>query len=192
MTNLNKTPKIFITSDLHFCHDRAFVYEPRGFSNIKEMNQAIVERWNSTVQPEDIVYVLGDIMLNNNDEGIRLFNSLNGYKRIILGNHDTVTRQALYKECEKVESIELAAMLKYRGHHFFMTHYPCLTGNLEKESLKQCTLNLYGHTHQQTNFFHDLPYVYHVGVDSHNCTPVDIDTVLKEMYDKVEECKAML
>ena len=68
MTNLNKTPKIFITSDLHFCHDRAFVYEPRGFSNIKEMNQAIVERWNSTVQPEDIVYVLGDIMLNNNDD----------------------------------------------------------------------------------------------------------------------------
>lgn len=156
------------------------------------MNQAIVERWNSVVQPEDIVYILGDIMLNNNDEGIRLFNSLNGYKRIILGNHDTATRQALYKECEKVESVELAAMLKYRGYHFFMTHYPCLTGNLEKESLKQCTLNLYGHTHQQTNFFHDLPYVYHVGVDSHNCTPVDIDTVLKEMYDKVEECKAML
>ena len=84
MTNTNKIPKIFVTSDLHFCHDRAFVYEPRGFSNVEEMNQAIVERWNAVVQPEDIVYVLGDIMLNNNEEGIRLFNSLNVRKSRVL------------------------------------------------------------------------------------------------------------
>lgn len=192
MTNTNKIPKIFVTSDLHFCHDRAFVYEPRGFSNVEEMNQAIVERWNAVVQPEDIVYVLGDIMLNNNEEGIRLFNSLNGYKRIVLGNHDTATRQALYKECEKVESVELAAMLKYKGYHFFMTHYPCLTSNLEKESLKQSTLNLYGHTHQQTNFFQDIPYMYHVGMDSHDCTPVHIDKIIEDMNAKMEECKSML
>lgn len=192
MTNTNKIPKIFVTSDLHFCHDRAFVYEPRGFSNVEEMNQAIVERWNAVVQPEDIVYVLGDIMLNNNEEGIRLFNSLNGYKRIVLGNHDTATRQALYKECEKVESVELAVMLKYRGYHFFMTHYPCLTGNLEKESLKQCTLNIYGHTHQQTNFFQDRPYMYHTGMDSHDCTPVHIDKIIEDMKAKMEECKSML
>lgn len=156
------------------------------------MNQAIVERWNAVVQPEDIVYVLGDIMLNNNEEGIRLFNSLNGYKRIVLGNHDTATRQALYKECKNVESVELAAMLKYRGYHFFMTHYPCLTGNLEKESLKQCTLNLYGHTHQQTNFFQDRPYMYHIGMDSHDCTPVHIDKIIEDMKAKMEECKSML
>lgn len=156
------------------------------------MNQAIVERWNSVVKPEDTIYVLGDIMLNDNEEGIRLLKSLNGHIHIVLGNHDTATRETLYRECENVESVELAAKLKYKGHHFFMTHYPCLTGNLEKESIKQCTLSLYGHTHQQTNFYRDIPYMYHVGVDSHNCTPVHIDTILKEMYDKVEECKKQL
>lgn len=192
LINLNKTPNIWLTSDLHFCHDRAFVYEPRGFSNIEDMNQAIVERWNTIVQPEDTVYVLGDIMLNDNKEGIRLLKSLNGRIHIVLGNHDTATREALYRECENVESVEIAARLKYRGYHFFMTHYPCLTGNLEKESLKQCTLNLYGHTHQQTNFFQDLPYVYHVGVDSHNCIPVHIDQIIEDMNAKVEECKSML
>ena len=73
-----------------------------------------------------------------------------------------------------------------------MTHYPCMTGNLEKESLKQMTLNLYGHTHQQTNFYQDMPFIYHVGLDSHNCTPVHIDQIIEDMKNKVDECKAML
>ena len=63
-----------------------------------------------------------------------------------------------------------------------------LTGNLEKESLKQMSLNLYGHTHQTTNFYMDMPYMYHVGVDSHNCYPVLIDNIIQEMNDKVKEC----
>ena len=184
--------KIYITSDLHFCHDRSFLYAPRGFSSVEEMNQAIVERWNAIVQPDDIVYILGDIMLNDNDEGIRLLNSLNGEFHIVLGNHDTATREALYKECEKVKSVSLAERLKFKGYNFFMTHYPCLTGNLEKESLKQNTLNLYGHTHQQTNFFQDLPYCYHVGMDSHNCEPVHINTILEDMKNKFRECEEML
>lgn len=156
------------------------------------MNQAIVERWNAIVQPDDIVYILGDIMLNDNDKGIKLLKSLNGELYIILGNHDTATREALYKECENVKRVGLAGKLKYRGYHFFLTHYPCITGHLAQESLKQMTLNLYGHTHQQTNFYQDMPFVYHVGMDSHNCTPVHIETILKDMHEKVDECKQML
>ena len=182
---------IYITSDLHFFHDRAFVYEPRGFSNINEMNEAIVKRWNQIVQPEDTVYVLGDIMLNDNEGGIKLLKSLKGHIHIILGNHDTPTREALYKDCENVVEVALAAKLKYKGYHFFMTHYPCFTGNLEKESLKQCTCNLYGHTHQKTNFYQDIPFMFHVGVDSHNCTPVHIDQIIEDMNKKVKECKEM-
>jgi hypothetical protein len=30
--------------------------------------------------------------------------------------------------------------------------------------------------------------MYHVGVDSHNCTPISIDDILKEMEEKVKEC----
>ena len=173
-------------------HDRDFLYKPRGFTNIVDMNNAIVERWNKIVQPQDIVYVLGDIMLNDNNEGMRLLESLNGSIRIVLGNHDTATRQALYSTARNVEDVSLAAKLKYKGYHFFMTHYPCITGNLEKESLKQCTCNLYGHTHQTTNFYQDMPFVYHAGVDSHNCTPVHIDQIIEDMENKIKECKEML
>ena len=41
--------KDWITSDLHFCHDREFVWETRGFQNVEEMNEAIVERFNSVI-----------------------------------------------------------------------------------------------------------------------------------------------
>ena len=37
---------IFITSDLHFNHDKDFIWKERGFSNVNEMNEAIVKNWN--------------------------------------------------------------------------------------------------------------------------------------------------
>ena len=57
--------QIYFTSDLHLCHDRGFIYEPRGFNSIEEMNNAIVENWNSIVTNEDNVFILGDLMLND-------------------------------------------------------------------------------------------------------------------------------
>jgi calcineurin-like phosphoesterase family protein len=62
--------KIFITSDLHFGHDRGFLYEPRGFSNIESHDETVIQNWNSVVEPEDEVYILGDLMLNDNSHGI--------------------------------------------------------------------------------------------------------------------------
>ena len=41
-------------------------------------------------------------------------------------------------------------------------------------------------------FFEDRPYMYHVGVDSHNGFPVLLDDIIEEMHDKVEECKGFL
>lgn len=180
---------IYLTSDLHFCHDREFLYRPRGFESIWEMNKAIVERWNEVVQPEDDVYVLGDLMLNDNETGLKLIKQLKGKIHIVVGNHDTDVRVELYRTCWNVVEVELAIRMKYNGYHFFMVHYPCFTGNLEKESLKKCTCNLYGHTHQQTNFFNDTPFMYHVGVDSHDCAPVSLDQIISEMEAKARETK---
>lgn len=183
---------IFVTSDLHFCHDRQFIYKPRGFESIDEMNNAIVENWNNTVGKDDDVYILGDIMLKDNDKGIELLSSLNGYLHIVLGNHDTNTRIDLYKKVHSVFEIEYAIMLRYRKYHFFMTHYPCLTGSLENGKLSQMTLNLFGHMHSKDMFFEDRPYMYNVAMDANNCTPVNLDDVIVRMHDKMDECKEML
>jgi hypothetical protein len=34
--------------------------------------------------------------------------------------------------------------------------------------------------------------MYHVGVDSHNCYPVNLDDIIEEMKAKVKECLAEL
>lgn len=187
-------PKIWLTSDWHFNHDREFIWKSRGFNSVQEMNEAIVRRHNEVVSSEDIVYVLGDGCLGGGSKDILLANkalieSLNGQIHYFCGNHDTDQRIMMYASCKNIVQIHgWADMVKYKGYHFYLSHFPTITGNLEKESLKQCTLNLFGHTHQIGNFFYDLPYMYHVGMDSHNCYPVCIDDIIEEMNQKVSEC----
>lgn len=185
--------KIYFTSDLHFCHSREFIYGPRGFKDIEEHDKTIVENWNSIVQEDDLVYILGDLMLKDNTKALGYINQLLGKKFIILGNHDTDNRIELYKsEINNLRGISCAERLNYKGYHFFLTHFPCLTGNLEKESPKQCTLNLFGHTHSKNKFYEDRPYMYNVALDAHNCTPVEIEEIIKDIENKYDECKEML
>lgn len=184
--------RIFLTSDLHMGHDREFVWKVRGYDSVQAMNLTQVQKWNETVEDEDDIYALGDLMLGDPDN-IEFIKQLKGRIHIVLGNHDTANREKMYRELPNVVEIaEVGIRLKYKKHHFVLTHYPMLTGNLEKESLKQMTLNLYGHTHQLTNFYNDMPFMYHVGVDSHDGIPVLLDDIIEEMYAKVKECKEFL
>ena len=186
---------IWFTSDLHFSHNREFIYGPRGFSNVEDMNRAIVENFNKVVGPNDDVYILGDVCLGGgSDEAMRankeMISSLKGKLHIILGNHDSDARIEMYKNCHNVVEVVDAKFFKYDGWTFFLSHYPSNTSNLEKEFSKHCVLNLYGHTHQKSNFYNGIPYMYHVGVDSHNCSPVSIDTILKDIKKEVKNCLA--
>ena len=189
--------KIWLTSDLHFLHNKEFLYKPRGFDSVEEMNEAIIERHNVLVEDEDDVYICGDLCLGGGGEGALsaakyLIERLSGKLHIILGNHDTPARIEMYKTCKNVVDIKYADMIHYKGYHFYLSHFPTITSNLEKESLKQCTICLYGHSHQKTNFYNEIPYIYHVGVDSHNCFPVLLDMIIEEMKLKVKECKEQL
>ena len=109
---------IYLTSDLHLCHDKDFCYTPRGFSCIEDMNAAIIANWNATVFPDDDVYVLGDLVLTDVEEGIRLLSKLNGYIHIIRGNHDTDTKVERYLELPNVVSVDWALEIKYKKAYF--------------------------------------------------------------------------
>lgn len=185
--------KIWLTSDTHFGHDREFIWGPRGFKNVWENDKIIIENWNSVVGPDDDVYHLGDIMLGDNEHGIRCLNQLKGNIHIIRGNHDTDTRMNLYGHCWNVVELCEAKYLKYGKYSFYLSHYPTITTNLDDHGkLSRMLLNLYGHTHQKTNFYNEMPGCYHVGVDSHNCTPVLLDDIIKDIKKKIEECKKYL
>lgn len=185
--------KIWLTSDWHFGHDREFIWGARGFSSIQEMNDTIVAKHNSLVEPDDIVYCLGDCVLGDIDN-VDYIAKLNGQIKIIRGNHCTDRRVETYKTLPNVEYIGWAEMIKYQGYHFYLSHYPTITSNMDEGTpLKARVLNLYGHTHQQcSNFYADNPLQYHVGVDSHNCYPVSLDTIIEEIKAKKDECLSFL
>ena len=110
---------IYVTSDLHFGHAKPFIYEPRGFPNINDHDEEIIKRWNELVQLEDEVYILGDLMLKDNEHGLECLKQLNGKKYFIIGNHDTNTRINLYKE-NGLECLGYSTVLKYKKYNFYM------------------------------------------------------------------------
>lgn len=141
---------------------------------------------------EDDVYILGDLMLNDNDTGIKLLKSLKGKIHIILGNHDTDARVELYNNCYNVVEICYATIIKYGKYHFYLSHYPTLTANKEKH-LSECLINLCGHTHTPDKWADwDKGIIYHVECDAHNCTPVLIDDIINDCITEVRKCKEML
>lgn len=173
---------IYFTSDLHFCHSRSFIYEPRGFSSVYEMNNTIVKNFNEVISWTDDLYILGDLMLNDNVEGIKLIQRLPGNLHIILGNHDSKARIELYKQDPRIEIIGYASMLDYGGLHFYLSHYPTATTNFDIEKpLKARILALGGHTHSK-NLFEPCGS-YNVALDAHNNMPISIDDIIKDFKE---------
>ena len=177
----------WFTSDTHFSHDRNFVYEPRGFTSVEEMNEAIVERWNKVVKSEDIVYHLGDFALNDVDAAISYISRLNGTIHWIRGNHDGQNKiYKIMEECPGVWEQGWADQIKIgRKYNIYLSHYPTLTANFDDKHFNQHVISLHGHTHQKTNWLQpDNPFMYHVGLDSHNCTPIHIDEIITDIRNR--------
>jgi len=83
----------FVISDTHFGHTNSWEKfklpngDPlRPFTSTEEMDEAMVERWNAKVGPNDTVYHLGDVVINK--KSLHHVKRLNGKKRLVRGNHD--------------------------------------------------------------------------------------------------------
>lgn len=185
--------KIFLTSDTHFGHDREFLWGPRGFTSSQEHDEAVIKNWNETVSAEDTVYHLGDLMLGDNLYGIECVKRLNGHIKLIRGNHDTDARWKLYEKLPNVELVGWADVIKYKKYNFYLSHHPTLTSNLEKAPhLRMHLINLYGHTHQMGKFYQDMPYMFHVGLDSNDNRPILLDDAIELMKEETKRCIALL
>ena len=189
---------IWATSDLHFFHNREFLYKPRGFNSIEEHNEIIVQNWNKSIKNTDTVYLLGDLMLNNNEGGIKLLNQLQGKIYYIRGNHCTDNRCELYKNTNMIPLCgdffsSWASLEKIKGYSLYLSHYPTMVGSLEDMSpLSKRLINLHGHLHSKNKFYQDIPFMYNVALDAHNNTPVSFDEIIADIEAKKDECLAML
>ena len=177
--------KVWFTSDTHFGHQKDFLYEPRGFASSEEHDAAIIENWNSIIGPDDEVYHLGDVMLGDNEHGIKCLEQLNGRIHILIGNHDTDTRIQLYRQCKNVVSIDYALRKKFGKYHVWLSHYPTITANYDADKpWAKHMVNIYGHTHQQSKFYSDNPYMYCVCLDAHDNKPVSLEQIVEDVKEK--------
>ena len=80
--------KYFI-SDQQWGHGAIIHMEHRPFNNVQEMNEAMIESWNSVVTKDDEVYHLGDIGYKMNPTQLHsILSRLNGKIYLVKGNHD--------------------------------------------------------------------------------------------------------
>lgn len=126
---------IWVISDTHFNHENIIKYCNRPFANAKEMNEAMIDNWNSTVKDGDIVYHCGDVYFGKNTDWSH---RLNGRKRLILGNHDNAKDQTLQNMFEKIMVWRM-----FPEFGLLLTHVPVHKSSLEVKVFR----NVHGHTH---------------------------------------------
>ena len=179
--------KIWFTSDTHFCHSKEFLWKPRGFDTNIQHDCAILENWNNWVAPDDEVYLLGDVMLENDELGIQFLGGLNGHIHIAIGNHDTENRIEKYKKCGNVVEIFYAKRIKIGKLWFWLCHYPTITAQEDGGQIDKHIINLFGHTHQKEKFYNNNPYMYCVGLDAHDNRPIELQEIIEDIKKKKEE-----
>ena len=116
--------KNYYIADLHFGHERILAFDNRPFSTLEEMEQELILRWNTVVEPGDTVYILGDFCWKVEADWIRILAKLNGNKVLIRGNHDLKKfSDKLKKQFQDIRDIKIIMDGKYS---VVMCHYPLM------------------------------------------------------------------
>jgi len=165
----------FLTSDTHFFHANIleFCSNTRPFASIEEMNEALIDKWNSVVTKNDHVFHLGDVVLGG-AKNMYIVSRLNGVKHLVAGNHDYIrSNMDVYQQ----HFVSIEAYREF-GHGFAIcSHYPVHTSQLDT----RYRVNIHGHLHDDyvLDKFGNRDMRYkNVCSDANNLTPVSWEDVV--------------
>ena len=143
----------FVISDTHFNHANILNftnYEGEkirpGFDSVEEMNEHMIDLWNSVVRDNDVVYHLGDVHFGgylNETSNRTILNSLRGRKYLIVGNHDHLNDPILHDHFKKVTFWNYL-----KEHDVALSHLPLHESTLGEGKGGKNTLNIHGHIHR--------------------------------------------
>ena len=169
--------KLYFSSDSHFGHFNITKYCHRPFKSRSEMNNALIENWNTVVPEDGIVVHCGDFMLphkTSDKEYVKIWKKIN-FKTLVLcrGNHDRIDCGTYVYEDKTVIVVDIA-MIEVEGIKIMACHYPMLSYPADYQ--------VFGHIHtlyDGTCYGIDGDVVeklrktqYDVGVDQNGYTPV--------------------
>ena len=136
----------------------------RPWDDVDEMNEAMIDNWNSVVGQNDLVYHGGDVVMNR--RFLSIMNRLMGRKRLVRGNHD------LFRVTEMLEHFdEIYGVLPLKG--FVMTHVP-----IHPSCLERWRVNVHGHTHGKHVMINKCirdPRYINISVEAIGYTPISLD-----------------
>jgi len=173
---------IWFTSDHHFGHKNIISFSNRPFTDVDQMNEVMVQRWNEKIGKDDIVYHVGDFALMSPGKLRQLIARLNGKIHLITGNHESAALDCA--DCFEWVKDYFELIVKdedaHQGERFIVLfHYAMRVWNASHYG----TWHLYGHSHG------DLPddetsLSFDVGVDSHDFYPLSYADVKSIMSKK--------
>ena len=151
----------WLTADLHLGHK--LVAEMRGFRDPQEHDDFIVAKWRKVIQPDDDVWVLGDISGGGSAAQLGALATLlplPGRKILVAGNHDGVhpmhgramLRWAPFY-ADIFEHVCSAAQLRVEGHRIRLSHFPRVADHTQEIRYANWRPPIYpewlvhGHTH---------------------------------------------
>ena len=168
----------YYISDTHFGDNRIIELCRRPFKDLDEMTNTISRNWNSIVEKNDSVYIVGDFAMHYDEEVGELIDSLNGMKTLIPGNHD---RELLAEESfrKKMNIGSDIMTIEDSNRSVTLCHYPMLAfeGSLHNG------YHIYGHIHNNYNepnynIAKELKNCFNAGVDVNDFTPKTLDELI--------------
>lgn len=169
---------VYAIGDTHFGHKNLLsAINPDGsplrpFSSVEEMDEALIENWNSVVAPRDTVYHMGDICMPRS--GIKCLLRCNGRKVLFRGNHDSN-----FKLKELAEYFDDVRGCFYRDGLVF-SHFPVHASSLQGPYKG----NVHGHLHCHlisVDGRTDERY-FNTCVERNNFTPVSYDLIKEHFH----------
>mgnify|MGYP000043454190 CR=1 FL=1 len=164
--------KVYLISDMHFGHPNIIKYENRPFSSVEEMDAAIMNNWNTTVGKDDKVFILGDVSFYNKAKTKEIMENLNGYKTLIIGNHDKARSLTWWKETGIQEVYQYPIIY---NEFYILSHEPVyLSENMPYA-------NIHGHIHHLK--YADKQF-FNVSVECINYTPIHFEKIKEVILGK--------
>lgn len=168
---------VWIWSDIHFGHTNVIKYSDRPFHDAIHMDETLIANHNNKVQPNDIVIWVGDVSFRGAEQTKQIVRRLNGYKILIVGNHDIEKKKRIKPMA--FDEVHICYNLTLDDMPIAFTHYPM-------DNLPPTWLNCHGHVHKNGHRVDDVKSTRHVNV---NCefwdyNPITLGQLLEE-FNKI-------